>query len=250
MPSHDQKPLRQSSRRGPGHLEGDNSIILHTRQGMALFDGRQGDPDKGIAPIIGVPRFYGSIKQAYFDAAADDPWADWWLVRVDEAIDKARRKLAALKEEVASYHPANQSIAIGNPHSVEPEPRPLNFAVPSYPYRMAYIVAECDLLILEVLNLFHVGLMTRKQKERLVNLIGKVARGALSSATGYRHQGVTRNDVAANNPKARKALELMGQVPEDILTLQRRSDYAPELRQYADTGASEGGADLDAVAEG
>ena len=225
-------PKNTSKRSGPGRIEGENSVILHTRQGMALFDGRPANPEKGKSAIYGVPRFYGAVKQIYFDAMADDPWADWWLIKVDHAIEKAQQSLEQLRAEIQGFQPRNASISISNAHSVQPEPRPLNFAIPSYPHRMAYIVTDCDLMTLDVLNLFHAGLMTRQQKERLVHKIGKVARGALTSATGFRHCGVTRNDVMANNPKARKAKELMGEVPEDVLNLKLRSDYAPELRQY------------------
>lgn len=214
----------------PGELRSDSSITLHTRQGVSLFNGRDKTKDKPA--IYGVPRFAGSVTQAYFDAMADDPWADWILLKIDIAIDHAQERFDEIRKEVKKAHPSNRSISIQNQHSVKPVTRPLDFKIPSYPHRMAYLVVDADFLILEILSLFHNGCMTRQQKERLSNLVGRAIRSALQSAAGYRHLAITRNDVKANNPKARKAKELMGEVPEDILNLKIRSDYAPELRQY------------------
>jgi len=85
----------------------------------------------------------------------------------------------------------------------------------------------------------HVGLLTRVKAERYLNLGGKALRAALQSGTGYRRQGVTRNDVLANNPKSQKAIQLMGKIPDDILNMKRRSDFAPELHQYDKSKPSE-----------
>jgi integrating conjugative element protein (TIGR03761 family) len=227
---------KSDNQTNPGELRGDNVITLHTHQGAALFAGR--DKTKEKPAIYGVPRFAGSVTQAYFDAMADDPWADWILLKVDTAIDHARDRFEEIRKEVKAAYPKNRSIKIGNQHSVKPATRPLDFKIPSYPHRMAYLVVDADYLILEILSLFHNGCMTRQQKERLTNMVGRATRAALQCATGYRHLGVTRNDVRANNPKARKAKELMGEVPEDILNMKLRSDYAPELRQYEEGAAT------------
>lgn len=232
----------------PGELRSDSTITLHTRQGVSLFNGRDKTKDKPA--IYGVPRFAGSITQAYFDAMADDPWADWFLLKVDIAIDHAQERFEEIRNEVKKAYPANRSISIQNQHSVKPVSKPLDFKIPSYPHRMAYLVVDADYLALEILSLFHNGCMTRQHKDRLIHLVGRATRSALQSATGYRHLGVTRNDVKANNPKARKAKELMGEVPKDILDLKLRSDYAPELRQYEEGVVESNEPALAKVAEG
>jgi hypothetical protein len=84
------------------------------------------------------------------------------------------------------------------------------------------------------LTLAHIGLMTQAEKLRYLHVGGKIIKSALTSAVGFRHQGVTRNDLIANNPRAQKAKLLMGEVPQDIVDLKRRSPYAPELLQYSD----------------
>ncbi|MBT7209431.1 MAG: TIGR03761 family integrating conjugative element protein [Gammaproteobacteria bacterium] len=215
---------------GPGGLTSETSILLHTRQAMNVFDGRKETENKPA--IYGVPRFSGSVNQIYKDAMADDPWADWWLVKIDDHIERAKMKLNEYQEEFRELYPNSPSININTAESTKPESRPLNFPTPSYAYRMGYLVVEYDQFCCEVLGMRHIGLLIRTKAERYLNLGGKALRAALQSGTGYRRQGVTRNDVLANNPKAQKATQLMGQIPDDILNMKRRSDFAPELRQY------------------
>ncbi len=215
----------------PGALHSSNSfILLHTRHAMAVFDGRKASDNK--PEIYGVPRFAGSVGQIYKAASADDPWADWWLLKVDEQIEKAKSKLVEFHDELEKLLPRSKNINISDPESSEPKSRPLDFGTPSYPHRMAYLVVEFDEFCSMVRGMVHHGLIPRVKGERYINLGGKPIRAALQSASGYRYQGVTRNDVVAKNPKAQKAILLMGEVPEDVFDMKRRSDFAPILRQY------------------
>lgn len=215
----------------PGALHSSNSyILLHTRHATAVFDGRKASDEK--PEIYGVPRFAGSVGQIYKAASADDPWADWWLLRIDEQIDNAKSKLAEFHGEIEKLLPKSKNINISDPESSEPKSRPLDFGTPSYPHRMAYLVVEFDEFCSVVRGMVHHGLIPRARGERYINLGGKPIRAALQSASGYRYQGVTRNDVVANNPKAQKATLLMGEVPEEIFDMKKRSDFAPILRQY------------------
>ncbi len=215
----------------PGSLHSDNSfILLHTRHAMVLFDGRRGSENK--AEIYGVPRFSGSAGQIYNAAKADDPWADWWLVKIDEQIDRARSKLKEYRNELDLLYPASKNINITTPESIKPVGKPLEFGTPSYPYRLAYLIVDYDELCTMIRGLVHHGLLPKAKSERYMHLAGKPIRAALQSASGYRFQGVTRNDYLAKNPKAQKALTLMGEVPQDVLELKIRSDFAPILHQY------------------
>ncbi|NNE63654.1 MAG: TIGR03761 family integrating conjugative element protein [Gammaproteobacteria bacterium] len=222
----------------PGSLHSDDSfILLHTRHAISLFEGRRGSANK--AEIYGVARFSGSVGQIYNAAKADDPWADWWLVKIDEQIDRSRTKLNEYRSELDLLYPASKNINITTPESIKPVSKPLEFGTPSYPYRLAYLVVDYDELCSMIRGLVHHGLLPKAKGERYMNLAGRPIRSALQAASGYRYQGVTRNDVVANNPKAQKARTLMGEVPQDIFDLKLRSDFAPVLRQYEEPDDTE-----------
>lgn len=210
-------------------LRSEVSIKLHSYAARNAFDGRR--ESEGKAAIIGINRFAGAVKQIFQDARADDPWADWWLIRIDEAVELAKTKMHALRREFADHYPETPDIDVNDAISLHPQSRELKFASP-YAYRMSYMIVDFDKLCCSVLTLAHIGLMTQREKQRYLKLGGKIIKAALSSAVGYRHQGVTRNDLIANNPRAQKARQLMGEVPRDIADLKRRSPYAPELSQY------------------
>jgi hypothetical protein len=49
-------------------------------------------------------------------------------------------------------------------------------------------------------------------------------------STQYRFTGVTRDDMAANNEKARSAIDKYGELPQDILEGRTRAKHAPKIR--------------------
>ncbi len=225
---HDEKDESSSQKQG---LRSNVSVNLHSYQARNAFDGRRATEDKPA--IIGINRFAGAVKQIFQDARADDPWADWWLVKIDEQVELAKTKMDALRQEFSDHYPETPDINIQDAISLIPQSRELRFSSP-YAYRMAYLVVDYDKLCCTVLTLSHIGLMTRKERERYLGLGSKIIKAALTAAVGFRHQGVTRNDLIANNPRAQKARQLMGEVPIDVVDLKRRSPYAPELDQYDD----------------
>ena len=215
----------------PGALQSDGDCIyLHTNHAIALFKGRSATNDK--PEIYGVPRFSGAVGQIWKAAASDDPWADWWLVKIDERIDEARHKLGEYRGELEKLLPTSKNININMPESTAPVRMPLEFGTPSYPYRLAYIISEYDELCALIRGLVHNGLLGKQKSERHFRNSGKPIRAALQSSGGYRFQGVTRNDVLTNNQKAQKAKLLMGDVPTNVFEMKIRSDFAPILSQY------------------
>jgi integrating conjugative element protein (TIGR03761 family) len=223
-------------------LRSEVSINLHSYAARNAFDGRMEEGNR--AAIIGINRFAGAVKQIFHDARADDPWADWWLIKIDGAVEQAKNKMHALRQEFADHYPETPDINVNDAIALAPQSRALSFASP-HAYRMAYMLVDYDKLCCSVLTLAHVGLMTQAEKLRYLDVGGKIIKAALTSAVGFRHQGVTRNDLIANNPRAQKAKQLMGEVPQDIVDLKRRSPYAPELIQYSD----DADADIDAPSE-
>ena len=61
--------------------------------------------------------------------------------------------------------------------------------------------------------------------------VEKRVRGVLHLVYKYRHTGVSRDDMAANNQRAQKAKELMGELEQGYLEGTTRSSNAPSLPQ-------------------
>ena len=56
-------------------------------------------------------------------------------------------------------------------------------------------------------------------------------RSFYSSLQNYKNSGVTRDDIAANNARARQAIEKLGLPPKEILEGIKRSEHAPMIHK-------------------
>jgi hypothetical protein len=59
-------------------------LTLQTRYAGRLVKGRQGAADR--PPITGLLGFANLLRAIWHGARADDPYADWWLVKVDRVF--------------------------------------------------------------------------------------------------------------------------------------------------------------------
>jgi hypothetical protein len=55
--------------------------MLQTRHAQQVFMGRKASAEKPY--IIGVTRFGAILSQLQVCVLADDPYADWWLLKVE-----------------------------------------------------------------------------------------------------------------------------------------------------------------------
>jgi integrating conjugative element protein (TIGR03761 family) len=72
-------------------------------------------------------------------------------------------------------------------------------------------------------------LIGRVDMEAWIDDGAHLLRSLFGRAQRYRHAGVTRDDMAANNARALAAIEKLGLPPMDILEGHRRSQFAPPI---------------------
>ncbi len=208
----------------PGVLRGGATLTLQTRQAQRLVKGRGYTADKPA--IIGLIGFANLVRSIWHGARADDPYADWWMLKIDEALELSQAALRAAEQEVAARFQAIDAIEVSAPTSMKPARIALNFSNP-YAFRAARLVALYDGLVRSLLSARHVGLLARDETERALHFGGRQIRRALQSAVGYRFTAVTRLDVVQGTAKALQAQQAMGELPADILAGSRRAPHAP-----------------------
>ena len=220
----------------PGVLRGGATLTLQTRQAQRLVKGRGYTAEKPA--IIGLIGFANLLRSIWHGARADDPYADWWMLKVHEALELAEQELAATEQAIATQFQAMGAIEVAAPTSSKPARIALNFSNP-YAFRAARLVGLYDGLVRTVLSAQHVGLLSRDEAERALHLGGRLVRRALQSAVGYRFVGVTRLDVEQGTAKAQQAGDVMGELPEDILAGTSRAPYAPAVAIAATPAATD-----------
>ena len=208
----------------PGALRGGAWLTLQTRHAGRLVKGRPGTAGK--PPIIGLLGFADRLRLIWQGIRASDPYAEWWMVKVDQALALAEAELQALRRDIDTRSAASDGLEIDAATSVEPTRVKLEFANP-YAYRGAQLLASYDGFARQVLSARHVGLAGGEEAERYLREGARPLRRAFGSALGYRLLGVTRADTEQQTVKGKQAVEAMGNLPPEILSGELRASLLP-----------------------
>lgn len=220
-------PVHHSSATdGPGALRGEAWLIFQTRDAYRLALGRAAQPGK--PRIFGLQVFGSMVSVIYLRARLDDPYADWWLLKIEDCLISARHEIDNLRKKITEELQPQDGIQIRVAASTQPVRIPLQFNNP-YANRAARVIADYDKLMLAALTARQHGLVDRERFGQIRDQGGHAVRRLLNSGAGFKNQGASRDDFAANNPRAEKARELMGELPEDVLTGTRRGAMAPNV---------------------
>jgi len=219
---------------GPGALRGQAWLTVQTRQAQRLVRGRNGNADKPA--IIGLVGFADRLRVIWQAARNDDPYADWWLVKVHEALERVRdlvkNEQAALDAQLEQLTALEVAVAV----SMKPYRIALQFANP-YAYRGAQLIAEYDTFVRTLLTAHHVGLLNGAAMEGLLNTCARKIRGAFAVPQGYHFLNVDRAALQQGTANASRARQLMGEVPADVLNGAHQAPLAPRKVQFPEEAA-------------
>ena len=224
----------------PGAIKTQGQFIVHTKLAHRLFYGRKKgtqiiqengkEVKKQIKPIIGVTRFGTNINDIYRLASFDEPYADAKLIEIEEGLKQAKELLLENIEALRQLLGEMTEMQINPAFSIKPITLPLEFSTPFFGYEATRIVKNYDRLVLLALTTKQTGDILDSDWNRIVNKTGSKIRSVFLMSTQYRFTGVTRDDMAANNEKARSAIEKYGELPQDILEGRKRAKHAPKIR--------------------
>ena len=223
-PTEPPKPRYQQ----PGVLRSQTVMEIQTRHAQRLVYGRRAEGGKPA--IIGLMRFSAMLRPIWSGAANDDPWADWWLVRIERELQESKEALEALMGNVEKRLRSVRGVDVELAHSIEPVRVSLSFSSP-YAFMGAYLLADFDALVRATLTGRHVGLLDRLSAER--NFLyegGRIVRRAFNAAYGYRYLGVVREDLRQGTAKAKRARDMLGDVPQEVVDGELRAAHAPDIK--------------------
>ncbi|MGH8656310.1 MAG: PFL_4669 family integrating conjugative element protein, partial [Gammaproteobacteria bacterium] len=169
----------------PGALRSEVWLTLQTRHAQQVFSGRRPSAEKHY--IIGLTRFGAILSQIQICVYADDPYADWWLVKVEEALQQASHEVTVLRQAVEQRLSDTPGMEVKIAESLHPVRVRLHFRNP-FAYAAARILADFDVLVRGVLTARHIGLMDRREAERCIVLGGRALRRAMGTALSYKYE--------------------------------------------------------------
>jgi integrating conjugative element protein (TIGR03761 family) len=214
---------------GPGALQGEAWLTLQTRHAQRLIRGRPAAADKPA--IIGLFGFADRLRGIWQGARLDDPYAEWWLLKIHDALVAAEELIQAAQATLAEQLASLPALEVAVATSRKPYRTALRFANP-YAYRGARLLVRYDALARGVLTAAHVGLVDSGDAQRLLGQCAGKIRGVFCVPQGYRFLGVDRSVLAQGTALAERAREVMGEVPEDVLTGARRPVLGPRKAPF------------------
>lgn len=219
-----------------GALRSAMQLTLHTHHASRIWHGRARTEDRH--GIIGLNGFVSIANKMKRGAEQDDPYSDWWMLRIEAKLDDTKARLQTLREQVdqilAHVPPA---LSLGENLNVQPVKLPL-FVGSQLGFLAVYLLAAYDDIARRLILAHHTALIDRHTMERWLDEGAHLLRSTFTLAQQYRFSGASRDDFAANNAAARTAREKYGDLPQDVLEGTRRSRFAPPIIRKSALGSS------------
>ena len=208
----------------PGALQGQVWLTIQTRQAQQLIHGRAATPSKPA--IIGLVGFADRLRVIWQAARNDDPYADWWLIKVHEAIELNVAYVRNWQGEMRHLLDQMTAMDITIAASSRPYRIPLQFANP-YAYQAARLLSEYDALVCRVSTARHVGLLDSETSNGLIKSGARKIRATFLIPQSYRFLKIDRESVHKASGRSHEARQIMGEVPSDILSGERLAPVMP-----------------------
>lgn len=228
----------ESENKKIGRLTVETILTIKTRQAQQLAIGRNKSAKQ--SPIVGLFRFGKMTVHLWQRAQADDPFADWTLLRIEDGLKAGRQHLKQLGEQTRTLLGSVEGLHFEVADNAEPLDLKLMFAT-AYGYQAAYLLYEFDEAMRAVLTARHVGLLKRDMADRTVYQAGHVVRSLFMLPSRWidRTQpampgglipmlpGCTRQDVCESTPAAVLMRERLGDLPPGVADGSTRPQFAP-----------------------
>ena len=160
----------------------------------------------------------------------DDPYSDWWMLRIEEKLEQTRSRLQLLRQQVdEALARVPAALSLGENLNLQPVKLPL-FINAQLGFMAVYLLAEYDEVVRKLILAHHTALIDRHTLDIWLEEGAHLLRSLFTAAQQYQYSGTVRDDFAAQNAAARAALEKYGPLPQDVLEGSRRSRFAPEAR--------------------
>ncbi|WP_248746204.1 PFL_4669 family integrating conjugative element protein [Pseudomonas sp. MWU12-2037] len=229
-----------------GTLRSQIQLTLHTHHAIRLWHGR---PQAGdLHGILGLSGFVAQANRIHRDAAADDPYADAWLLRIEAKLDATRTVLLTLREELRdALTQAPSALDLGDNLNTAPVRLPVTVNAP-LGFLALYLLADYDELARLAILAQHTALIDGLTLDLWLEEGAHQLRSLFSLVQPYRSSGVCRNDFAAGNAKASHAREQFGELPQSVLDGSQRARHAPAIRRSG-SGKNTGAAPVPSVVD-
>ena len=208
----------------PGPLRGTVTLNLQTLYAQRAVQGRAASTER--AGYIGLYAFARLVRGVWAGAATADPYADWWLVKIEQALSTAERNLQEIHDAVTTALNSLEGLVVIPASSLSPIALELNFSTP-HAFRAAQLTGRYDKVVRALLTARHVACLPPPATVKALWSAGRSLRRVFDSARGYQPSHVVRADFVATNASAQISIQKMGLLPPEILSDSLKAEYRP-----------------------
>lgn len=215
-----------------GRLEsdGDDFMLIHTKEAMRLFIGRGEDPEGKVSRIPGAKMIGTTLRHLWFGSGADNPYADWALLMAEQGLDQRIKELEQARERAAARikELQQQGLHLTVLRSANPVKLELGFKSP-YGFLIAHLVVVFDhfvriiktLQARDLIGADEARLELRQELRPIRTLFDQVQRQeSILQRTTF--SGIKRADFASSSVDVRQRISEINAMwpglPEEVLT--------------------------------
>lgn len=188
------------------------ALTLHSGQAQLLFHGKWQHGQNGLTQFA---KFMSILWHAEREG---DPYAEWYLIKTYDEILAAKKTFKTMEsyldERLAKFRGMEIKIYAND----TPFERELRVVTP-FGFMGGELLIDFDFIIRKALTLKKLGVHLKAEHYDNPTMM-KALRRLFGFPSGWHRTQVTREDILEDTPKAQKAVELMGILPEAILNRQ------------------------------
>ena len=174
-------------------------------------------------------QFVKTVNLVVQEANQDDPYAEYFLFKLDDLLVEVKEKLRTVEFQLKKYFDELKGVEVSIYESATPVRYRMHFHYPPS-YMGGFLLGDVDYIFRLALTLKKFGVYLGKD-EFSFRAMHQMFRRLYQFPRKWVRSGVTRKDILENTPLALEAKKLMGKVPGAILEKKIRLPYLPKLEK-------------------
>ncbi len=209
--------------RHPGHLDSEGTLHIKTRIAQRHF-----------LPLL---TFAKQIKVIYRAARSDDPYADAYLIQVEQMLDKTQQ---SIQESITFYQQCLSSypdLFLSLADTEKPLRLPVRFSTP-YGYIAARLLVDFDRLSRHIVSLYQWGLLAEMPLGTLLHQLSRPLNRLWGTTKNWKPSGLTRSMLLESIAQNTETTSSTQKLDPRILNKELRAKYAPRILMAKQTSSA------------
>jgi integrating conjugative element protein (TIGR03761 family) len=178
---------------------------------------------------IGLIQFSTAVAKIYNACKADDPYAEWYLLKTYTALFEALEQIRKMEKQLMPYFVNQRGIKLNYLEKTKLWNEQLYVAT-QFSHMGAELLTDVDHLLRQIITLQRAGI-SQGENEITLRMPIKIMQDAFFVPIGWKKTLVTRKDILADNQKAKDAKAIFNaDLPEVVLNKEIKFSFLPRVK--------------------